>query len=198
MALNRRERLLETAIRLFDANGYHATGIDRILAEAGVAKMTLYKHFGSKEALVLAALEERDARTLTGLRAAVEARAGNPRDRLLAIFDWLEEWFESPDFNGCLFVKAAGEYGRRDDPIHLAASKHQRDTLRYLRELADEAGAARPAQLARQLMLLFHGAVVVTQVNGPVGAGAEAARAAEVLIDQAVGTKGALAAAGTA
>jgi len=186
-----RERLIDTALELFNRQGYHATGIDGLLAEAGCAKMTLYNQFGSKEGLIRAALEARDARWRTWLRNRVEARAGTPRERLLAVFDVLDEWFRRPDFRGCLFAKAAAEYPGLADPIHRAAAQHQRELLSYLRGLAADAGVARPARLARALMLLLQGAVTVTQVNGPVGAAETARRAAAVLIADALTAEGA-------
>ncbi|MFQ5775704.1 MAG: TetR/AcrR family transcriptional regulator [Kiloniellaceae bacterium] len=186
MTSSRRDKLIDTALALFDRKGYHATGIDRILAEAGVAKMTLYKHFGSKDELILAALRRRDARWRQWFKEAVESRAEAPRERLLAVFDALEEWLAGPDFHGCMFVKAASEYCAHDDPIHAAAAEHHRHVLSDLRELAAAAGAARPAKLARELMLLIEGAIVVTQVNGPVGAAKQARKAAQILIDDAL------------
>ena len=91
MALSRRDHLVETALGLFMRDGFHATGIDAILAEAGVAKMTLYNHFKSKDELILAALRLRDEQFLEWLVSAVEARADKPRGRLLALFGALDE-----------------------------------------------------------------------------------------------------------
>ncbi len=187
MASTRRDHLVDTALDLFNRDGYHATGIDRILAESGVAKMTLYKHFGSKDALIRAVLARRDERWRDWFRDTVARRAETPRGRLLAVFDALEEWFAGPDFHGCLFIRAAGEYARRDDPIHAMAADHQRLVLADLRDLAAAAGAPRPARLAREIMLLALGAIVATQVNGPVDAGQAAKKAAEVLIEAALG-----------
>jgi AcrR family transcriptional regulator len=187
MAESRRDQLIDTALDLFNRNGYHATGIDRILSEAGVAKMTLYKHFGSKDALIQAALARRDERWRAWFRDAVARRAATPRRRLLAVFDALEEWFARPDFHGCLFVRAAGEYPGLDDPIHAGAAAHQRLVLAELRDLAAAAGAPRPARLAREIMLLALGAIIATQVNGPVAAGRAAQQAAAVLIEAALG-----------
>ena len=187
MATARRQQLIETAERLFQRDGYRATGIDRILAESGVAKMTLYRHFPAKADLVVAVLRQRCARWRAGMEQAVARRADLPRERLLAVFDVFEDWFASPGFAGCMFLKAAGEYGAIDDPVHRAAAEHHRDLLTYLRRLTVEAGAHRPARLARQLMLLLIGATAITQVNGPVGAGRQAREVAAVLLAQALG-----------
>ncbi|HSR72510.1 MAG TPA: TetR/AcrR family transcriptional regulator, partial [Kiloniellales bacterium] len=174
-----------------------AVGIDRLLAESGVAKMTLYKHFGSKEALILEVLRRRDARWRAWFQGAVERRAAEPRARLLAVFDALEEWLRSPRFSGCMFVKAASEFADPGHPAHAAAAEHQQKVLAYLRGLAEAAGAKRPARLARALMLLLQGAVVVTQVNGPVGAARAARDAARSVIAEALGDTGAAAPAPT-
>ncbi len=186
MPQSRRGHLIDTAIALFNRDGYHATGIDRILSEAVVAKMTLYKHFKSKNDLIVAALQRRDELWMRQFRQTVERRATTPAARLLAIFDALEGWFQGPDFHGCMFIKAAAEYSDPRDPIHDAAAQHHRNIMAYLRTLAEATGAKRPARLAREILLLMEGALAVTQVNGPIGAAREAARVAEVLITQAV------------
>ena len=189
MAQSRRDHLIDTALGLFNRDGYHATGIDRILAESGVAKMTLYKHFKSKNGLILATLLRRDERWLVWFRGALERHARNhqgPGAPLMAVFDALEEWFASKEFYGCMFIKAAAEYPDMDDPIHAAAALHHRNIMAELRQLAERAGTKRPARLAREIMLLIEGAIAVTQVNGAsVGAAREAARVAQILIDQA-------------
>jgi len=187
MAMTRRDCLIDTALTLFNQGGYHATGIDQILAECGVAKMTLYKHFRSKDDLILAVLQRRDERWRQWFQGAVERRAATPRARLLAVFEALEEWFAQPDFRGCLFLGAAAEFPDPQDPIHAAAAAHHRHVLAYLRTLAAAAGARHAARLARELMLLVEGAIAVTQVNGPVGAAKQARRAAETLIAAALG-----------
>ena len=125
MTATRRDHLLETALRMFYRHGFHATGIDAILAESGVAKMTLYKHFGSKEELILAALVLRDERWRAWLDAAIGRAGPAPRDRLLAVFDALVEWFADPGFAGCLFVRAAAEFPDPAHPAHREAARHK-------------------------------------------------------------------------
>lgn len=166
-----RERLVEAALRLFHRDGFHATGIDRVLAEAGVAKMTLYNHFKSKEALALAALRLRDLRfrawldETTGNRAAA-ARNDGPVGRLLALVDALEEWFADPAFHGCLFINAAAEYGDVEDPIHRAAAEHKAEIVRWLTGLAEGAGAVEPEALATALALIKDGLIVQARIAG--------------------------------
>lgn len=182
MTSTRRDHLVDTALALFQRHGFHATGIDRILAEAGVAKRTLYNHFKSKDELILAALRRRDETFRNQFMRAVERRARTPRGRLLALFDALEEWFASPTFAGCTFAKACAEYGARDDPIHAAAAEHKRLMTRYVRDLAAAAGAPRPEALAAALSLLIEGAVVTAHIGGSPAPARTARRAAATLL----------------
>jgi len=186
MASPRRERLVETALRLFYQRGFHATGIDAILAEAGVAKMTLYNHFKSKEDLILAALQRCDQRFRNWLVTRVEQLAAEPRDRLLAVFDALGEWIRESEFNGCMSINASAEYADPSNPIHHAAAEHKRLLDGYLRELGASAGAEDPAGLARGLTLLFEGSIVWAQTTGDTAVTAEARAAASTLVDAAV------------
>lgn len=187
MASKKREHLVETARRLFYRDGFHATGIDAILAEAGVAKMTLYKHFKSKEELILAALERQDEWFRTWIAAGVERRAKQPADRLLALFDTLEEWFRSEAFCGCAFIKAAGEFPSLEDPIHQIAMTHQQMVHSYIRGLAADAGARDPDTLACQLCLLLQGAIIAAQTTGQCCPAEHARTASQILVRDAVG-----------
>src|SRR3954467_8920991 len=113
-----RQRILETADRLFYGNGIRAVGIDRIIAEAGVAKMSLYKHFPSKDDLILAVLRHREEGVLEFFRSATERHGRRAKDPLRAFFAALKEWFETPGFRGCAFQNAAVELA---DPGHAGA-----------------------------------------------------------------------------
>lgn len=186
MASARREHLLETALSLFQKEGFHATGIDRIIAAAGVAKMTLYKHFRSKDELILAALRRRDESFRNWFVREVERRARTPRDRLLALFEVLAGWLESDGEGGCMFINAAAEYGDCDHPIHVAAAEHKRLVTGYIRSLAVGAGAADPDRLARQLYILIEGSIVARQVCSRTDAGSDARDAAAILIAAAL------------
>ncbi len=185
--LSRREALLQTALEMFDRAGFRATGIDRVLAEAGVAKMTLYNHFGSKDGLILEVLRRRSAEFRDWFRQSVEKRAATPRARLGACFEVLDGWIRGRDFRGCMFVAAAAEFGRPDDPAHRAAAEHKRQGRDYLRDLAAAAGAADPDALADGLALLTEGAIAAAHVMGDRDAARKAGRAAEVLIADALG-----------
>jgi AcrR family transcriptional regulator len=186
MRASRREQLIETATRLFNRDGYHATGIDRILAEAGVAKMTLYKHFDSKEELILAALRQRDQWFRHHVARQLARLTDDPAERLLLVFDVIEAWCSETQFNGCMFVNAAAEYSERDHAIHAAAAEHKRLFTAYLAEQAAAAGAARPAELAEHLALLIEGAIAVAHVRGDTGASARAKTLAQGVVDRAL------------
>jgi AcrR family transcriptional regulator len=186
MTRSRRDHLLDTALALFYRRGFHATGIDTVLAEAGVAKMTLYNHFRSKDELIAAALERRDRRFRAWFVERAEALAQTPRGRLLALFDVLAEWFAQPGFQGCMFINAAAEFRDPGHPAPAAAAEHKALLEAYVRGLAAAAGAAEPERLAGQLVLLMDGAITARQVRGD-GAARLAREAAEVLVDRAIG-----------
>lgn len=188
---SRKDALLDTALALFYRYGFHATGIDRILAESGVAKMTLYKHFKSKDELIVAALRRRHEQDLEELIQTIERLGRTPRERLLALFDALGAWFSDPGFRGCLFLNASAEFTGANEVIRAAAIEHKQQFCGYIRGLAAEAGAPRPDDLARQLFLLGEGAVVTAQLTGRTDPAQQARAAAEVLIDAALALAGA-------
>jgi AcrR family transcriptional regulator len=175
----KRAHLLETAWRLFYRDGYRTVGIDTLLAEADVAKMTLYKHFSSKDELIVAVIKKRSGEILAGLAAAVEAAGKSPKRRLLSIFDWLEVLFGSRDFSGCAFIRAISEYPDTNHPVHRAAWAHKRAVREMLIGLSRHAGAKSSAALADNLRLLIDGALVAAHATGKTSP-AKVARAAAV------------------
>ncbi|UVF22681.1 TetR/AcrR family transcriptional regulator (plasmid) [Microvirga terrae] len=177
-----RDHLLETALRLFNQHGYHATGIDLIIAEAGVAKTTLYRHFETKEDLILAVLERRDEQERDAMRAFVEQRAKDPVERLLATFDFLESWFRDEHFRGCIFMSAAGEHKDTVNPVFRTAVLHKRLTLAYFEELAHAARFAEPKRIAAETNLLHEGAIAVAQMTRSVEPARQAKRMASQLL----------------
>jgi AcrR family transcriptional regulator len=185
----KRQELIDAALRLFARDGYRATGIDTILAEAGVAKMTLYHHFGSKEELILAALRQRDEEWRAWFQERVEAKASMPRARLDALFDVLEEWFRNREYHGCSFARAASEYREPRHAIHRLAREHEQHLLDYLRTLASAAGARDPDLLARQLGLLVGGAITHMELFREPEVARTADAAAQSLIESACATR---------
>jgi AcrR family transcriptional regulator len=178
----KRELLLDAAWRLFYRDGFHAVGIDTVLAEAGVAKMTLYNHFASKEELIVAVLERRAEQFESSLAAAVEVAGRSPMKRLMAVFDWHAEWLRSPGFNGCAFIKAVAEFPQAEAKPHLVAAAHKGRIYQLLEFLLKELAVRQPAAIARQLELLIEGAIVAAHVYGRPEAAKDARAAAEVLI----------------
>jgi AcrR family transcriptional regulator len=179
-----RERLLAAANELFYAEGVQTVGIDRIIEHAGVAKASLYNTFGSKEELVRAYLESRHASTADRLRRAV-ARHTDPRARLLAVFEAQGELFTEPGFRGCAFVSASAE-ARRGGLVEQAADDYRGEIRALLTELAEQAGAADPATLARQLHLIYDGAGLSARMDRDPSAAAVSRAAAEALLDAAL------------
>lgn len=182
----KRDHLLDTAMRLFYRDGYHAVGIDTILAEAKLAKMTLYHHFPSKEALIVAALERRAEQVREGMRAAVAAAGKSPRKRLLAVFNWHGAWFASDDFNGCAFIRAVAEYPEIDSPVHQEVLRHKQAAVEMLQAILEELGVKSPAELAWQLHLLLEGAIVSAHTFGDTSAAIRARKSAVSLVDAAM------------
>ena len=183
-----RERVLKTASRLFYREGIRAVGVDRIAAEADVSKMTLYRHFATKDDLVVAVLEERDGPARAALEAAIEQAGDHPRGRLLAPFAMLEPWFTSPGFRGCPFMNASLELHDPGHPARAVASRHKAATRDAFARAAEEAGFAKAAAgaLADQLAVLFDGAIAQAQAREP-RAVARAARAAAAAVVEAAG-----------
>lgn len=165
----KRDLLLDTAGDLFYRDGYHAVGIDRILAEAGLAKMTLYHHFASKDELIVAVLERRGRTIGAEIAAAIDAAGSSPRKRLLAFFDWHERWFDRKDFNGCAFIRAIGEYPDAKSPIHQAVTKQKQAGRDRLEAMLAAMEVTDPKAMAIQLHLLLEGAIVSAHTFGDSG-----------------------------
>ena len=181
---NARHQLVDTALELFDRQGFHAVGIDKILAAAGLAKMTLYHHFDSKEALIVATLEKRDAAFRQSFGAAI-ADAAPGHASLAAMFDAIDAWTRDPGFRGSFFDKAAAEYGEKDHPVKRAVLSHKTWLFGEVRRAAVATGAADPVKLAAELFLLIEGAVSAAAVTGDRSAVRRAKVAAEKLVDAA-------------
>ncbi|HJZ58373.1 MAG TPA: TetR/AcrR family transcriptional regulator [Gemmataceae bacterium] len=182
-----RQRILETADRLFYQDGIRAVGIDRIIAEAGVAKMSLYKHFPSKDDLILAVLKYREQGVLEFFRSAVERHGRKAKHPLRAFFAALKDFFESPGFRGCPFQNAAVELA---DPAHPATEfvrGHKQRFSEFLRGLVEET-VGKAAAVAPAVAILVEGAIVTAVIQGSPEAADVARGAAMELVG---GEKGA-------
>lgn len=177
-----RDRILEAASQLFYQEGVQNVGIDRIIAESGVAKMSLYNHFKSKDALIAGWLQQRDESWRTWFQATVERSATEPRDRLLAIFDALKEWFEQPDFRGCAFINSTVELVDPEHPGYQVCMEHQQAVFAYVLNLVKAAELPNPDILAQQLLILVEGAIVVAMMQRNSEAALQAKQVASTLI----------------
>ena len=165
-----RQRLLETADRLFYQEGVRAVGIDRIIAEAGVAKMSLYNHFASKDDLILEVLKYREEVVLGFFRAAMERHGKKAKNPLRAFFAALKDFFASPGFRGCPFQNAAIELA---DPTHPGTEfvrGHKQRFSDFLRGLVEEVVGKAAAKVAPAVTILVEGAIVTAVIQGNPGA----------------------------
>jgi AcrR family transcriptional regulator len=160
-----RGRLLSAATHLFCRYGINATGIDAIINEAGTAKTTLYKLFGSKTNLVHAVLETEGKQWREWFIAAIESGGGSAQTKLARIFPSLKHWFCQERFYGCPFINAVGEHDKDQKQLRAIAMRHKKVVLAHIEKLASEMGAADPKMLAHQLALLMDGAIVAAMVT---------------------------------
>jgi AcrR family transcriptional regulator len=174
-----RERVLDAAEELFYGRGIQSVGMDAVRGASGVSLKRLYQLFPAKEQLVEAYLERRDERWRGRLAAHVE-REAEPERRVLAVFDWLEEWFGEEGFRGCAWINSYGELGATSDRVVTQVRAHKRAFRDYLAALVADAG--RPTALAAPLFLLAEGAMVTAGITGSTRPAAEARDAARLLL----------------
>lgn len=186
-ALPARERLLRAATELFCHRGFGAVGVDAVVEAAGTAKTTLYKLFGSKEALVEAVLEREGFAWREWFIGGLDAGAGSPRERLDRIFPLLRDWFAGERFYGCAFINAVGEHDKGDDRMRDLALAHKGIVIARIRELLAEAGASEPDQLSHQVGILIDGAIVAALVTRNAEVGTLAAGALGCVLDRHLG-----------
>src|SRR4051812_42428260 len=177
-----RDRILEVAGRLFYQNGIRAVGVDTIIAQSDVAKMTFYKHFKSKDLLVLEFLKRRDEMWRAWFEEAVQRLAPDVKDRPLAIFDALEERFSKKDFRGCAFINTMVELADGEHSAHEAAAEHKRKVQRMVRQLLADAGFDKAEELSRAFQLLMDGAIVTAVRERKPGSAKAAKKIAATLL----------------
>ncbi|GAB2866020.1 TetR/AcrR family transcriptional regulator [Actinocorallia aurea] len=175
-----RAAILAAAAPVLYARGLDGIGVAELCAELGVSKETLYRHFGTKDGLVRAVLEQRSDHVVSWLGAAVEEAGDDPAARLGAVFDALGGWYAEPVFRGCAMVNAATQHHAED--VRALTARHLDRYLDLLTDVAVRAGAADPATLGRQLLMLVEGATVVAAHQGPPDTAAQAKAAALALL----------------
>lgn len=181
-----RERILDTAFRLFYAHGPRGVGVDTVVAESGVAKATLYKHFPRKDDLVLAYLDKVDQAWFGALRAAARAAGDNPRVQLVGMFDALASACRRDGYHGCAFINTAAESTAGTD-VHARTVEHKRVVRAWVTDLARRAGATDPDLLATQLTLLLDGGLSAGVLDADPRTPGAARQAARVLVDASCG-----------
>ena len=178
-----RERILETAYDLFARRGIRDVGVDEIIERSGVAKATLYRHFPSKDALVLAFLDRREQLWTHGfVEAGAKKRGRTPEEQLLAIFDVFDGWFRSKDFEACSFINVLLELGPRHE-VGKASIEYLENIRGVVRSLAEEAGLRDPESFARSWHILMKGSII-SATEGDVDAARRAQKLAALLIEQ--------------
>lgn len=187
--LDARTRIVDSAYELFSRHGVRGIGIDRVVEDARVAKMTLYRYFPSKDDLVLAFLRERERRwTHDWLQQTIEGVAPKPADCTLALFDALDEWFHRPDYEGCAFVRTLHEFSR--GPLH-DETVHQMGVVRKILEThAGQAGVEDAEAFSFKIQALMNGAMVGA-LSGDLQAARRGREIASLLLEQALGQAGA-------
>jgi AcrR family transcriptional regulator len=178
-------RVLDAADRLFYERGIQTVGMDALRAESGVSLKRLYRLFPSKEAIIAQVLLRRHDSWNAWVRAATQA-ADTPRDRLLAIYDMLASWFDHKNFRGCIFINSFGELGGVSARVAEIVRDHKAQFQATVAELVAEAGA--PPELAPRLAILAEGAQTTAAIAGTTEAAGQARAAAEILIDNALGS----------
>jgi AcrR family transcriptional regulator len=178
-----RERILDTAYELFSQRGIQAVGVDEVIERAGVAKATLYRHFPSKDELVLAFLKQREQRwTRDWVEAEARRRGSTPEEQLLSIFDAFDEWFRRDDFEGCSFINVLLELPQAH-PASRASVRHLENIRSLVRQLADEAGVRQPISFTHSWHIIMKGSIIAA-AEGDIEAARRGKSMARLLLDQ--------------
>jgi AcrR family transcriptional regulator len=188
MATKTRERLTQAAVERFYRDGFREVGIDQILDDVGISKTAFYKHFQSKEELMLAALEAQNSWLQQTFRDMIRAQGGRAAaDQLRALFDVVEDIIEKDGFHGCIFVNAAIEFPLAHHPAHELAARNKEAITNIVFEIAERAGAAAPDLLAQELCMIIDGAYIGRVVTGDPETISTARRLAERVIQSHLG-----------
>jgi AcrR family transcriptional regulator len=184
VAATARQRILDNAYELFSRRGIRAVGIEEVISRSAVAKATLYRHFPSKDALVLAFLEQREQLwTRQIVEAGARKRGATAEERLLAIFDVFHDWFQRDDYEGCSFINVLLETADRGHPVGAASARYLENIRTIVRELAEEAELRDPESFALSFHILMKGAIVQA-AEGDRDAARRAKAMAQLLLEK--------------
>ncbi|MGI5270472.1 TetR/AcrR family transcriptional regulator [Nonomuraea sp. CA-218870] len=178
-----RATIVDAAIPVLYERGLDGIGVAELCTRLGVSKETLYRHFGTKEGLIEAVLQERSERVTQWLAGVAEDAGNDPRAQLAAVFDALQQWYDDPVFRGCAMLNAAAQH--HIDSVRAITARHLDRYLEVFTGIAERAGAAHPRLLGRQFLMLVEGATVVAAHQGAADAGEQARQAALTLLSAA-------------
>ena len=177
-----REHILDVASDLFYQHGVRNVGIDRIITESGIARMTLYNHFKSKDLLIQEYLLRSSRQWVAWYSAKLQEASQDPGERILAAFDVLDGWFRSSKFRGCSVANASVELADECHPVAEVKKEYHANLRGLFRGLVEEAGAGDPEEIAEELFVLLRGAMLSAHLDGPEGVAARSRRSAERLL----------------
>ena len=188
-AADTQDQILRTAYALYWRHGINAVGIDRIVSEAGVAKTSLYRHFSSKEGLIVAVIERHtDVWTRNWLQSEIKRRGKTPEEQLRAIFDALDEWFHEEPFEGCLFTNTLTEAHHHPSPVRDAAVAALAEIRAVVADVAAAAGVRDPNDFAHRFQIVMAGSITAV-LHGDVNATEHGRSLAELLFAQELSAK---------
>lgn len=164
MSNKTQDRILDATIHLFNEQGIRATGINSILKEAGVSKMSLYKYYASKNDLIVAYLLRQEILFMSRYEN-IAAKMICPKEKLLAMLDVYNDLIQSGEFRGSPFLNAISEFPIKDDPVHQAALGIIHNFREHILNLANQCGVSQPKTLASQIAMLMHGSILFAQTN---------------------------------
>lgn len=185
MASPKRDKLLDCAKKLFETEGFHTTGIDRILEQAGVAKMTLYNNFGSKDLLIVAALDKASTDMVARLESAISQASNDPYEQILGVFDAFAAWHADPEFCGCMFQAAVAEFPDPESEPAKAARAHHARITELFRDLTARAEIPNHLTLAQMLAMIAAGASCTARQTRTRVPADHARQIAEILLERA-------------
>lgn len=160
MRPSKKEEILQKSLKIFYAHGFHATGVDFIAKKTGISKTSIYSNFSNKDALILAVLQRRDENFRHWLISRVNNLANTPIDKILCIFDALDEWFNENEFSSCMFIKASSEYQEHSHPFYQQSVDHKNKLKQYFAQLVKATGIKSPENIVNHMVILKEGAII--------------------------------------